>query len=243
VPKVSSLATAAAIRPTTRLTLLGGFEIRYGESPVALAAAPQRVVAFLALQARPLRRGYVFGALWPDVPELRAAASLRSALWRIQARVPLLATAGDTLGLADGVIVDFHEASRSAEALLEERPGDRPEVDRTLLSLDLLPGWYDDWALIERERWRQLRLRALESRCELLAHAGRFGEALEVGLEALLTDPLRESAHRALVRVHLAEGNVGEARRQYRLCEALLRKELDIAPSARMDELMQGGVG
>jgi DNA-binding SARP family transcriptional activator len=236
------LATPAAIRADTRLTLLGGFEVRHREAPVVLAAAPQRVVAFLALQSRPLRRGHVFGTLWPDAPELRAAACLRSALWRVQTRVPLLASAGDTLRLADDVSVDFREASRSAEALLGEEPGDLRGVDRTLLSLDLLPGWYDDWALIERERWRQLRLRALEARCELLARAGRFGEALEVGLEALATDPLRESAHRALVRVHLAEGNVAEARRQYRLCAALLRKELDVAPSARMDELMQGDV-
>jgi DNA-binding SARP family transcriptional activator len=212
-----------------RLTLLGGFALRLGPSPVMLATGPQRVIAFIALHARPLRRGYVFGSLWPDAPEHRAAASLRSAIWRIQTRAPLLAASGDQLRLDEHVRVDFREAS-----------GDPMEIDRSLLALDLLPGWYDDWVLIERERWRQVRLRALEARCEALALAGRFGDALEVGLEALATDPLRESAHRALVRVHLAEGNVGEARRQYRLCERLLRQELGVAPSAQMHELVHG---
>ena len=215
--------------PGVRLTMLGGFGLRLGVSPVLLATGPQRVIAFVALHSGPLRRGYVFGSLWPEAPEHRAAACLRSAIWRIQTRAPLLAVRGDELRLDERVHVDFREASADPTA-----------IDRTVLTLDLLPGWYDDWVLVERERWRQVRLRALEARCDALALAGRFGEALEVGLEALATDPLRESAHRALVRVHLAEGNVGEARRQYRLCEALLRQELGVAPSAQMHELVHG---
>ncbi len=242
VTQVSSWITpAAAIETGVRLTLLGGFAIRRGTSPIMLAAGPQRVVAFVALHAQPVRRDYVSGSLWPDVPEHRAAASLRSALWRIQTRVPLIAATDDhQLGLDEHVRVDFREASARAQGMIGSPCLDGSAVDRSLLTLDLLPGWYDDWVLIERERWRQLRLRALEACCEVLALAGRFGEALEVGLEALASDPLRESAHRALVRVHLAEGNVGEARRQYRLCETLLRQELGVAPSPAMHELLQG---
>jgi DNA-binding SARP family transcriptional activator len=234
--------TAVHAVSSVRLTLLGGFELRRDKSPILLAAGPQRLVAFVALHMRPLRRGYVSGSLWPDATEARAAASLRSAMWRIQRHVPLLTTIGDKVGLASGVKVDLREASIAAQTLVDARDLDGVEVDRSLLTLELLPGWYDDWVLIERERWRQVRLHALEVRCELLAEAGRFGEALEVGLEALATDPLRESAHRALVRVHLAEGNVGEARRQYRLCEELLRQDLGVAPSESMQELVAGSV-
>jgi DNA-binding SARP family transcriptional activator len=238
--RAGSKVTKVKKPSSVRLTLLGGFAIRLGTSPILLAASAQRVVAFIALHERPLRRGHVSGSLWPDVPESRASASLRSALWRIQTRVPLIATCGDQLAIGERVWVDLHVASASAQAVAASKLLDLPEPARSLLSLDLLPGWYDDWVLIERERFRQLRLRALEARCELLAHAGRFGEALEAGLEALATDPLRESAHRALVRVHLAEGNVVEARRQYRLCEELLREELGVAPSAWMRDLVQG---
>ena len=233
---------AVEAAPSVRLALLGGFELRHGKAPILLAAGPQRVIAFVALHARPLRRGFVSGSLWPDATEARAAASLRSALWRVQRHVPLLLTIGDKLGLAGNVSVDLHEAAAAAECLVDAPKLELPGIDRSLLTLELLPGWYDDWVLIERERWRQLRLHALEVQCSLLATAGRFGEALEVGLEALAGDPLRESAHRALVRVHLAEGNVGEARRQYRLCEALLRDELGVAPSESMQELVAGAV-
>lgn len=233
---------SGAVVVGARLTLLGGFAIHRGKAPVALAAGTQRMVAFLALHGRPLRRAYVSGSLWPDAPESRAAANLRSALWRVQTRVRLIAATADDLGLVEEARVDLREATAAAQRILAASSADAADEDWSLLSLDLLPGWYDDWVLIERERWRQLRLRALELRCEVLALGGRFGEALEVGLEALATDPLRESAHRALVRVHLAEGNVAEARRQYRLCETLLRQELDVAPSRQMDELLRGAV-
>ena len=97
-----------------------------------------------------------------------------------------------------------------------------PSPDGLLLSRDLLPDWYDDWVAVERERFRQLRVHALERLCDRLVEAERFGEAIEAGLAAMKSEPLRESAHRALVRAHLAEGNRSEALAQYRRFKALL---------------------
>jgi DNA-binding SARP family transcriptional activator len=85
-----------------------------------------------------------------------------------------------------------------------------------------------------------LRLRALDTLCERLTRAGRLDAALEVGLAAVAGEPLRESSHRALIRVHLADGNVAEAIRQYRLCRRLLREQLDLEPSDQMAELLRG---
>ena len=73
---------------------------------------------------------------------------------------------------------------------------------------------------------------------ERLTGAGRLKEALDVGLAAVAGEPLRESAQRALVRVHLAEGNVGEAIRQYRLYRRLLSEQLGIEPSRLMEDLV-----
>ena len=103
---------------------------------------------------------------------------------------------------------------------------------------DLLPGWYDDWIVLERERFRQLRLRALDTLCERLAEAGCLDAALEAGLAAVAGEPLRESSHRAVVRVHLADGNVAEAIRQYRLYRQLLHDHLGLEPSGQMTELL-----
>jgi len=117
---------------------------------------------------------------------------------------------------------------------LAETPG---EVE--LFVGDLLPDWYDDdWILLERERFRQLRLRALDALCARHLDAGRHGQALEAGLLSLAGEPLRESAHRALIRIHFAEGNTVEALRQYRLCRRVLHDQLGIEPTQQLLDLI-----
>jgi DNA-binding SARP family transcriptional activator len=109
----------------------------------------------------------------------------------------------------------------------------------SLLMLDLLPDWCDEWLLVERERFRNIRIHALETLCERLTAAGRYDLAVESGLAAAAAEPLRESAHRCLIKAHLAEGNRSEAIRQYRrLCE-LLRSELDVGPPEDLTLLMR----
>jgi DNA-binding SARP family transcriptional activator len=112
------------------------------------------------------------------------------------------------------------------------------DVDRASFGADLLPDWTDDWVMIERERLRQLRLHALETLCDRLAEARRFGESVQAGLAAVRAEPLRESAQRSLIRAYLAEGNQGEAIRQYRAFRQLLLEELGVAPSRELEELV-----
>jgi DNA-binding SARP family transcriptional activator len=57
--------------------------------------------------------------------------------------------------------------------------GDLGAAARSVLSDDLLSDCYDDWVLIECERFHQLRLHALEALCERLTAAERYGEAIE----------------------------------------------------------------
>ena len=243
--------TSSPLRPGTRdlraddgapsevvLHLLAGFGVDVDGEEVPLPGSAQRLVAFVALHERPVLRPYAAGTLWLDWPEARAAGNLRSALWRIQRNTPELVSAdAHMLRLGRYVRVDLREAEMVARA---ELAGDSPEAAPEALALDLLPDWYDDWVLLERERFRQLRLRALESRCARLTAAGRLDEALEAGLLAVVGEPLRESAHRALVRLHLAEGNAAEALRQFRLCRRLLLEQLGVEPSPRMLELVAG---
>lgn len=124
--------------------------------------------------------------------------------------------------------------------------GARPSPDEGeyswLRSGDLLPGWYDDWVLLERERVRQLRLHALETAAQRLAVRGAHLEALQLAFEAVRLEPLRESAHRAVIAVHLAEGNVIDAVRHYEWFRAVLAAELGVAPSEHLSALVRGPV-
>jgi DNA-binding SARP family transcriptional activator len=223
--------------PKFNLDLLGGFELRLDGQVVPVTIGSQRLVAFLAFHDRLLPRSYVAGTLWPEVPTGRANANLRAGLWRLPSTCRrLVELSACHLRLTPSVTVDFPAAVALAHRLLE-RSRDCTEDDlssaaRVMLLDDLLPTWYEeDWVLVERERFRQLRLHALERMCERLTAAGRYGEAIDAGLAAVCAEPLRESAHRVLIKAHIAEGNQVEAGRQYEMIRHLLLDELGVEPS------------
>ncbi len=226
------------------LHLMHDFEVWCGGEPVRMGPSSQRLLGFVALNERPVRRTRVRGVLWPDASEDRASASLRSALWRVPnpGGEPVVVATPTHLALAPHVEVDFRSALGRAQDLLAGGDHDGTAIDlaRELCTYrdDLLPGWYDDWVLLERERFHHLRLQALERLAERLAAAGRPADALQVALVGIHAEPLRESMHRILMRLHLGAGNVAEAIRQYRRYEAALHDELGAAPSAVMRRLL-----
>jgi DNA-binding SARP family transcriptional activator len=225
------------------LRLLDRFELRSGQRVIPVTIGPQRLVTFLALHNRLLQRGHVAGTPWPDVPTDRANANLRASIWRIPAACrPVIDLSLRHIKLGADVSVDLTMAVALAQRLLD-RPRNCQDSDlsaeaRALLSADLLPTCYDDWALVECERFHQLRLHALEALCERLTSAERYGEAVDAGLAAVSGEPLRESAHRALIKAHMAEGNFAEAGRQYELYRRIVRDELGLEPSANLRSLM-----
>jgi SARP family transcriptional regulator, regulator of embCAB operon len=225
------------------LAMLGGFRLRLGPSLVEVPRASQRLLAFVALHGGVVKRAAVAGTLWPEVSERRAYANLRAALARLQLTGrKALATNKLELALADRVDVDIRHAQTLARRLLDPSVTlDASELGMSALvslSADLLPDWYDDWALVEAEDWRQLRLHALEALARRLAAAGRWGEAAGAARAAIRAEPLRESGHAALIQVHLAEGNQSEAVRQYARYEALLDAELRLEPTQRLRQVI-----
>jgi DNA-binding SARP family transcriptional activator len=227
-----------------RVTLLDGFALRSEERPeprlTDVAPGLQRLVAYLCLSGRPARTA-VAGQLWPEVSEEHAHASLRSAVWRLARIAPGLVEASKgALRLAPGVSVDVHDLRSWCERVLQPQvPAAEVLWPDPALQGDLLPGWYDDWLLLEREQLRQLRMHALEAVATRLADVGHYGAAVQAAHLALRADPLRETAHRTLVRLHLAEGNVADAVRAYRRFREMLHDELGVLPTARMTQLFE----
>lgn len=235
-------APAPASDPV-RLSVLGEFHLALHGEPQPVCTAGQRVIAHLAVHSRSrgVRRTHLAEALWCDTPPARAAASLRSVLWRLPrvAGAPLVESSATVVRLADGVSVDLWDAEALAEA-----PGALPgAADLDDLVRDLLPGWSDDWLVVERESHRQTRLHALEQLCAALRGAGRHAAALRAGLAAVQCEPLRETAHRQVIEVHLAEGNHAEALRQYQAFRRLLADELGLAPSGGIRALVSPLLG
>jgi DNA-binding SARP family transcriptional activator len=223
-----------------RLEFLGGVTLTVEGTVVEVPKTLQRLIAFLGLRQQ-ATRAHTVGALWPEVSEDKALGSLRTALWRLQQLgAPVIATSGEKLSLAGDVVVDVNELVRAAR-LLSYAEDDRRTAACLLLDgpAELLPGWFEDWVLIERERLRQLCLHALEELANHRLRTGRYGDAVEAALAAMRAEPLRESPYRLLIETHIAEGNYSEAVQTYQSYRTLLDRELGVAPSPAIRALIR----
>ncbi|MCX5205384.1 bacterial transcriptional activator domain-containing protein [Streptomyces sp. NBC_00237] len=245
----------AAELPTLHLKLLGGFVLTHdghngpdeedGEDDraVDVPASAQQLLALLGLRGAATRSA-VAGTLWPDVTEDRARACLRTAMWRLNGAGAALSDARPgMLSLSRLVRIDVHDLTATAHHVLTVSEGrDGAACEALLGSGELLPGWCQDWVVFERERLHQLRLHALEALSARLVAEGEYAPALEAALESIRVDPLRESAHRAAVSVHLAENNLAEAVRHYEAFRVLLRRELGLEPSGQFFTMVRSAM-
>jgi len=229
--------TAHRVNSGMELRLLGGFRLSCRGTPLDPPMASQRILALLAMNPGWLSRSYVAGTLWLDVSDSHAMGSLRSALWRLRThQADLVDTRAGRIALANDVTVDVGHLLETCR-LLDSGEGSN-NIDDDLFAHDLLPDWYDDWVLLERERLRQVRLRGLETRAHRLIEVGDYSGAVRTALAAVQCEPLRESSHRVLIQAHIEEGNFSEAIRQFQLFARLLENELGINPSRIMYELV-----
>jgi DNA-binding SARP family transcriptional activator len=220
------------------LTLFGCFALMVDAARVDLRTSSQRLVAYLGLHG-PSPRIHVSGTLWPDVDDRHAQASLRTALWRIPRSCPnLIYTRGPEIRLDQRVTVDSDNLIQDIHQLLHGDHTNDPQMPQLPPDATLLPGWYDDWVLTARERLRQLHLQALEILAESQLAHGEHAKALETALTIVDLEPLRERAHRTIIRVHLETGNHAEAIHTYTTFCDRLSTEMHIPPSPKMTSII-----
>ncbi|MEU4560136.1 BTAD domain-containing putative transcriptional regulator [Actinoplanes sp. NPDC023936] len=208
------------------LELLDGFRLRAGQDAVEVSDVGQRLIALLALRRRPVRRAVIAGTLWPDKTESRASANLRSILWRMNGTdTPgVIVCCGSSLGLQPDLGVDVVTLEEAGWALLDGSIAAATSLGFERLSQELLPGWYEDWVIVERERLGQLQIRFLEALVDTLRRSGKFARAIDYAMRLVATDPLRERSQLALIHALVDEGSWGRARWQADQYHDLLRE-------------------
>jgi DNA-binding SARP family transcriptional activator len=241
-----TLANSPLAAPVRRdhlgVNLFGGPYVICGEQRLVVPEGSKRLLAFVAIRGGRVDRRHAAGTLWPAGDDERAAGNLRSALWRLRGvGIDVIEADKCALRLRSGTATDLQDTCAWAERLIV---GSASESDLRILRWegdvgDLLPGWYDDWVIFERERLRQRVLHALEALSGRLVQAGRYAESIEAAMQAVQIEPLRESAQRALVEAHIAEGNFVEARRAFLAYRALAQQELGVQPGAALAALLQ----
>lgn len=222
------------------LQVLGTFTALIEERRVILRPSVRRIIALLAVHG-PMHRSDAAGVLWPDLTQERALANLRTALWRARTDGPGLVTEeGDVVGIPD-VRVDLSAVREWAQRAVRGEEPWMPPPQRS--THELLPGWGAEWLIGPREELRLHQLYALEAAGGRLLTAGRFGEAAGLALAAVTVDPLRESATRLLIEIHIREGNRPDAVRRFDTYQRRLRREMACEPGPSLTALVRSYAG
>jgi DNA-binding SARP family transcriptional activator len=241
---ISSLLSRPELAAVPAVLLFGGPYVMLNGTRVEVPDGSKRLLVFVALGAGRVDRRFAAGSLWPVGNDDRAAGNLRSALWRLRcAGIDLVESDKRGLRLRPGTVVDVSLVCDWATRLVD---GSATQADLHVVSwrsdaIELLPGWYDDWVIFERERIRQQLLHAMEILSRRLAAAGRCAEAVETAISTVSADPLRESAHRVLIEAYLTEGNLAEGRRAYDRYRAIATRELGVEPGRELTSLVRVG--
>ncbi|MDN5748993.1 MAG: hypothetical protein L0H64_10845 [Pseudonocardia sp.] len=231
-----SRTTPAGTDTPHRVTVLGSFTLTSHGGAVPLGVDARRLVAYLAVHPRAQGRRALAADLWPGVPVDAAMRLLDDAVLAVA--VPgLLATDIDgALALGADVDVDLAAAMLLVRALPDVPAVESPDLSP--LGADILPGWTAAWIVVERERFRQLRLHATEERSVRLVGAGRCDDAVALARGAVRAAPSRESARRTLIEAYLAQGDIATAVAEYDEYQELLRSSVGATPAFALDGLL-----
>jgi predicted ATPase/DNA-binding SARP family transcriptional activator len=210
------------------------------------------LLAYLAyFPQRTHLRDALLELLWPDADLPAGRASLSVALSFLRQHLEPPGSPSGSVLIADRSTVHLNPEAIATdvaafEAALRDasRAGSPEEQLRCLTEAaewyrgELLPGCYEEWALLERERLAEAYLQALSQLIRLLGAQGDLPQALDYARRALNTDPLREESHQELIRLLGAAGQVQAAQRQFAELERVLKEELDAAPTAETRALL-----
>ncbi len=229
-----------------QVRLLGQFDVRAdGKRIVIPSRAGQSLFAYLLLTAGTIhRRERLAGLFWPDTSDENARKNLRQELWRIRKAISAQQTTGGDYLLAEEFTLTFN---RDAEYWLDVAQLEKPDLDlQSLISNlslyqgELLPGFYDDWIVLERERIQGVFEAKMEQLLEQLVAAERWTVVQEWGERWLALSDTPEPAYRALMLAYGARGDIAKVASIYQRCTDELRDQLGVEPSAETRALYDG---
>ena len=214
-----------------QIRLLGQFDIRAdGKRVVISSRAGQSLLAYLVLTAgTPHRREKLASLLWPDIPDENARKNLRQELWRIRKAITTQQSAPVEYIVADEYTILFEA---SAEFWLDVMQLERPLAAAAALDEllnraalyegELLPGFYDEWIGLERERVHAVFERTLQQLLARLIAEKRWTAVLEWSEKWIAFGQTPEPAFRALLLAYAALGDRAKLAATNERCQAAL---------------------
>lgn len=220
-----------------KIRLLGQFNLEKDGEPIELPSRPARTLLAYLLLTRGTHhpRARLAGLLWPDSSENRARKNLRQALWQLRKAI------GDTHLLSDSATIAFERSSDVwlDVGLLEESSDLDPAPAVAAYAGELLPGHYEDWILLERDRLAAAYDRKVHRLLKELIRDQKWARARDWAERWIAQGQVPEAAYRTLMLAHAAEGNRSGVQSAYRRCIDALQQEVGVDPSDGTTQLYQ----
>ena len=231
--------------------LLGQFRIVLDSQEVELPSRPaQSLLAFLVLNSGVQhRREKLAGLFWPNASEENSRRSLRQALWHIRKAFHNT----DFLEANDFMVMVHLNEDIWVDALcldqkLHPQSGSEahpsPEAAELVACVsvyrgELLPGFYEDWVVLERERLQNLFEMRMDLLLERLSFEKSWQDVLDWAEFWISRGSSCEPAFRAMMLAHHKLGNRSAVALTYERCKVVLERELDIQPADATAQLFQ----
>jgi WD40 repeat protein/DNA-binding SARP family transcriptional activator len=233
--------------------LLGQFSVTAGSDAVEIPSRPaQSLFAYLILNAGiPQRRERLSGLFWPKSTVENARGNLRHALWRVRKALNACSACPRDIISADDFTISFDAAADYwlDTAVLEHQGQEETTADALLTTVsvycgELLPGFYDSWVLLERERLQAIFARKMGLLMQYLLAEQRWQEVLRQGERWIALGYSPENAYFALMVAHCALGDSSLMAAVYQRCRKDLQEQLGVQPAPQTielyDQLSQG---
>ena len=214
-----------------------------GSAQPCLRSKSLALLAYLAVEDRPIARDTVATLLWPDCGQSAARRNLRTCLCEIRHILPAGAVVAEGAALrlcTQNVGIDVREfllipeERPSAEAITRSCPTGFMEG----FTLEGCPD-FDNWQTVMSEKLQRRLEALLTSAIRELMRGGNAPEAIPLCQRLVSLDPMEEAYHRLMMRVSAACGHWAAAERQYHACRAVLHEELGATPEEETEKLAE----
>ncbi|MBC8443348.1 winged helix-turn-helix domain-containing protein, partial [PVC group bacterium] len=237
-----------------RIELFGGLRALCGDREISRFRS-QKTGALLGYLARHADRMHPREALvevfWPGSEPQQGRASLSTALCSLRRQLEPPGEESGNVVVADRNAVklnpdaittdvaDFMATIEATRGAGEPRGQELREEAVDIYKGEFLAGYYEDWVLDEQRQLAEQFHQALSELLSILENADDLHRAVEYAMRGVKADPLREEAHRELIRLHVAAGRPEMALQRYRELEQLFARELDASPTPGTRSLLE----
>jgi non-specific serine/threonine protein kinase len=230
------------------IRLLGQFDLRRNGAPVEIPSrSAQSLLAYLLLNTGIAhRREKLAGLLWPESTEDNARSYLRKALWQVRKSLAADMPGGEEYLLADDISITFNSNADywlDAEAV-RGKPTEAMPVEEQIEAVsayhgELLPGFYEEWVTLERERLKAAFDQKINTLLSHLVAGGQWEQVVYWSEQWIALGEAPEPAFRALMVAHANVGDMAKVAATYDRCVEALREELSVEPSEQTTALFQ----